>query len=462
MERKLGGIRALAGFTGACFSVWTRQSFSVAVVASLLAPVPAAAETFEAVLRRMADEHPKIVSAEHMTRAGRADVSAARAGYRPQFGVDTNVGWADRTSSSASGFAVLPEAKVSQLVYDGGRTPAEIRRRKLRVDLLGVQEQNILADISLQLAEAWIDHARAAELVVIGEQQVAALRTLESLVVDIAGFDRGRASDVVMVQSRLEQAVTTLQMREIALTEARARIREISTLPVEPAGGIPDIAPFLPRSAADCEALVDASPAVRIADIEVAENAETVRGTRNWWLPQLALEGARTSERTVQGDTRLFNGFAFRLRASVLPFDSGGGQARHESARATLQSARSNAELTRGSLGDRVVRLWTFQAQRSERLPSLEALVGRSDEARAIVFEQFRIGRRSILDVLTYDLERFNVRAQLVNERFDIAQTQYQLMGVLGRIYPAVVHDAEADPDPAAAPAATSAESPTP
>ena len=45
-------------------------------------------------------------------------------------------------------------------------------------------------------------------------------------------------------------------------------------------------------------------------------------------------------------------------------------------------------------------------------LPELEALVGRADGAREIVFEQFRFGRRSILDVLSYDLERFSARAR--------------------------------------------------
>ncbi|WP_176598483.1 TolC family protein [Sphingobium sp. 15-1] len=400
---------------------------------------PAKAETFEQVLERMAAAHPRIVAAQQLTRAGRADVRAAKSSYRPQFGLETDLGWDDGNSTRSSGFALLPEAKVSQLVYDGGRTPAEIRRRRLRVDLLGVQEQAALADLSQQLAAAWIDHARATELIDIGTQQVAALEALDRLVVEIASFDRGRASDVVMVESRLEQARTALQTREITLVEARGRIREVSALPVEPQGGVPDIAGALPETADSGEAMAAGSPAVRSADIEVAENEEAVKGTRNWWLPQLALEGARTSERTVEGDTRLFNGFAVRLRASALPFDSGGGRARHEAAKAELDSAESSAALTRTSLAAQVRRLWTFQAQRQARLPSLAGLIARADDARNIVFEQFRLGRRTILDLLGYELERFNVRAQLVNERFDIAQTQYQLMGVLGRIYPAVM-----------------------
>jgi outer membrane protein TolC len=425
-------------FVGASLSGAGTRPICFALAAMIAWPVPVRAETFREVLDQVAARHPKITAAKHLTEAGRADVADARSSYRPQFGVETDIGWTDGSSTRSSGIALLPEARLSQLVYDGGRTPAEIRRRKLRVDLLGVQERAALSEISLQLAQAWIDYARATELLSISEQQVAALQALDQLVVDIASYDRGRSSDVVMVESRLEQAVTTQQTRQIARTEARARIREIAALPVEPKADIPDIAQAIPKSGAECQALVAAIPAVRISEIEVAEGVETVRGARNWWLPHLAVEGARTSERTVQGDTRLFNGFAFRLRVTASPFDSGGGRARHEAAKASLESSRSNADLTRTSLRDQVSRLWVFQSQRTARLSSIENLVSKADEARNIVFEQFRIGRRSILDVLTYDLERFNVRAQLVNERFDIAQTQYQLMGVLGRIYPAI------------------------
>ena len=415
---------------------------TLAAATSTLA-TPARADSFADVLELIAAKHPKILAAHYLVKAGQADVSAARANYRPQLGVTADLGWNNATTNSPSGASVLPEVKISQLVFDGGRTPAEIRRRKVRVEQLGVQEQATLADLSQQLAQAWIDYARSLELLEVGDQQVSALQVLDRLVTDIAKFDPGRTSDVVMVESRLEQARTALYARQISVTEARARIREVAALPVEPQGTLPGIAHLLPATAADCHALVEASPNVRLADLGVAESHEAENAARNWWLPQLSVEAARTSERTIYGDTHLLNGFAFRLRAAALPFDSGGGRARYTSAAASLQSSQANAQLTRTGLEDQTQRLWVFQSQRSGRLPDLIGLVGRADQARDIVFEQFRIGRRSILDVLAYDLERFSVRAQLVNERFDIMQTQYQLMGVLGRIYPAIV-DGEA------------------
>lgn len=407
----------------------------VATFSSIHPAVAAQRAGFADLLALVAENHPSISAARHLTDAGQADVSAARAALRPQVGVDSEVGLID------GNLAILPEARVSQLLYDGGRTPAELRRRKVRVELLGVQEEAVLAQLAADMAQAWISHSRAVELLEISRQQVAALDELQNLVVEIAVYDRGRASDVTMVQSRLQQAVTAMEAREIAQQDAAANIREIALLDVEPSGEIPDAATFLPASAEECMHLADRAPRVRIADVQVAEAGEAESGSRNWWAPRIALEGARTSELDPQGDTRLFNDFAVRLRVSALPFDSGGGRARLASARASLESAKADATLTRSQMRDRAQRLWVLQDSRADRLPDLADLVNRADEARNIVFEQFRLGRRSILDVLAYDLERFNVRAQLANERYDIAQTRYELLGMLGRIYPSVLGD---------------------
>lgn len=414
-----------------------QAGFAAAFLLGCVFSGPASAQSLAEVLDIVATRHPRIVSAGYTVRAAEADVTAARSAYRPQVSVGADLGWEGERVATRAGSTFLPDVRVRQLLFDGGRTPAEIQRRRIRVELLGVQEQTILSDLSLELAQAWIDYSRTSELQRVSEEQVAALEKLNALVVEISSFDTGRASDGVLVASRLEQARNILASRSLALAEARSRIGEIAAFPVSPSEPAPDLATRLPASAVERADLAARSPFVRSAELQVDEDAQTVRAERNWWAPQMALEVARTSERTPIGDDRLLNAFEVRLRTSVLPFDSGAGRARKASASARLQASRANADLVRRAVADRVERLWTYQEQRTARLPELEALVGRADGAREIVFEQFRFGRRSILDVLSYDLERFSARAQLVNERHDIVLIRYQLLAALGRVYQA-------------------------
>jgi outer membrane protein TolC len=415
--------------------------------ATFLCPVflagasPVAAQSFSDVAFTMLEDHPRVQSAENTAEAGRSEASAARAARRPQVGVTADVGWDGGGSTGRSGTYVLPEIAASQLMFDGGRTAAEIRRRKLRADALGVQQDRVEDDLVAALAQAWSDWSRQQELIAIGEAQVAALEQLHALVWEIASFDRGRGSDVVLVGSRLEQARSSLDARRIARQEARATIREIAALPVEPMGDLPPLDRRLPVTLGEAIALIDATPTVLLADIQIGESDAAVAGARHWWQPQVNLEVARTSERTAMGDTHLFNAFGVRLRAASVPF-GGGGQARLSAARANATAARFDAEQARRALNDRVERLWMLTDERRARLPRLAQVVEDADHARDIVQEQFRIGRRSILDLLSYESERFNARAALASERHDLIAVQYQLMGALGRIDAALTNAA--------------------
>lgn len=403
------------------------------VPALLAGAAAASAQNFPDVAAVVLDDHPRVRSAEHLAEAGQSEAAAARAARRPQVGLNANAGWDEGSATTRQGAYILPEVTASQLMFDGGRTSAEIRRRALRAQALGVQQGRVADDLMTALAQAWGDWSRQQELIAIGEAQVAALEMLHALVAEIASFDRGRGSDVVLVGSRLEQARSALDARRIAREDARAAIREIASLPVEPEGDLPPIDLFLPATYADALALIEQTPAVLLGDIQIGESDAALAGARNWWQPQVNLEVARTSERLATGDTQLFNAFGVRLRAASIPF-GGGGQARLSAARANASAARFDAEQARRSLNDRVSRLWMLAGERRDRLPRLEQVVTEADRARDIVQEQFRIGRRSILDLLSYESERFNARAALANERHDLIAAQYQLMGALGRI----------------------------
>jgi outer membrane protein TolC len=308
----------------------------------------------------------------------------------------------------------------------------------LRAQALGVQQDRLADDIVGALAQSWSEWSRQRNLVEISEAQVAALEQLHWLVSEIASFDRGRGSDVVLVGSRLEQARSMLDARRIARDDARLTIREIASAPVEPLGDLPNLGSSLPAHISEAVAWVDTTPIVLISNLQIGENDAVVAGARSWWQPQINLEVARTSERTNAGNMHLFNAFGVRLRAISLPF-GGGGRARFNAARSSAAAARFDAAEARRSQTDQVERLWMLVAQRRDRVPRLTQIVEQSDHARDVVQEQFRIGRRSILDLLSYESERFNARSALANEQHDLMALEYQLMGVLGRIDTAVL-----------------------
>ena len=78
-------------------------------------------------------------------------------------------------------------------------------------------------------------------------------------------------------------------------------------------------------------------------------------------------------------------------------------------------------------------------ATRGARLGPLSTLVDNTNASRDVVFEQFRIGRRSILDLLSFEIDRFSARVQLESERRDQLAAQYRLLAALDLLAPSFV-----------------------
>lgn len=417
----------------------------LAIVATALALTsPTRADSFSDVLRAVARDHPRLRSAEQTAQAGRYEERATAAAFRPQLAIFADAGFNRSGLTDQSVTALQPGLRATQLLYDGGRTGGEVARRRARADALAVQRRQELATLGGRLAEAFLEWSRQRALLAIAEDQIAALSRLKETVDAIAVFDRGRASDVALVATRLSQAEATRDQRRVAIADARALIRQAAASDVEPTGDMPSVAPFLPTTLDDAIDRVDATPLVEVARLQALEADAGVRVARAWWQPQLTVEAASYSEPRIDGRTNVFGAVDVRLRATVSPVDGGGGIARKAAARATASAAAFDLQQTRRSLRDEVERQWTAAATRAARLDQLSKLVDNTDASRDVVYEQFRIGRRSILDLLSFDIDRFAARVQLESERRDLLAAQYRLMATLDLL--AISFAAEREP----------------
>lgn len=425
---------------------FARASAALAILATaaLCAGMPASAATFSEALRLVAESHPRLQAADATAAAGRADVAAARAAWRPQVALVGDTGFTRSGLTSESDTAVLPGVRATQLVYDGGRTSAEIAQRNLQAQALEVDEERLLSDLAGRLAEAYLDWSRQRALLDIAEQQVAALRTVEERVAAIATYDRGRASDVALVSTRLAQSEAARDARRIAIADARALIRQIAAAEVEPEGDMPPPDAFLPKSLDEALAAVDVHPSLRIADLEARQASAAVDAAKAWWKPRLSLDAGSESESSLAGRTKLFGTVELKLRSTLSPIDGGSGSSRLASARASASAARLEAQFAHRSLRDEIVRQWTAIAERAARLSALTALVASTDASSQVVAEQFKLGRRSVLDLLSFEVERFAARTQLETERRDLLTAKYRLLAAMARLGASFVPEAVA------------------
>jgi len=399
----------------------------------LAASAPAAADSFEQIVARLAERHPQLQAAELTARAGREDIRAARAARLPQVALTSDAGWNRSRANDFTNVGVNPGLLATQLLYDGGRARAEIGARGARAESLEAERDRVFANLSARLAEGFAEWSRQRALLLIAADQVAALKSLQEMVREIATFDRGRAADVALVATRLAQAENGRDARLVAIADAEAAIRQVAAEEVTPEGELPSLAGRLPTSVDAALALAADHPQLKVAESQRAEADALADGARGWWKPQLSLQAGGSSETELTGRDRPFGAVQVRLTSQLNAIDGGSGSARLASARARASAARMDVAFTREAVESEVRRQWTLVAERRARLAGLESLVRSSDASRDIVFEQFKIGRRSVLDLLSFELDRFNARSLLETERRDLQVAEYRLLAALGR-----------------------------
>lgn len=414
-----------------------RVRFRPALFGVLLAAgAPLSAATFPEALQQISASHPRLAAAEQTAAAGRADINTARASRRPQVSLIGDAGWSRSGLTSRSDTAVLPGVRASQLIYDGGRVSADVAQRSFRAEALEVERERVRTELAERLADAYLEWDRQRSLLAIAEEQVSALRRLEGVVRAIAEYDRGRASDVALVATRLAQSEAARDSRRVAISDARTLIRQIAAADLEPEGDMPPPDPFLPATIEEAMASSDAHPSLLIAELDIRQAGAAVDAARAWWKPQLSLDAGSESESSLAGRTKLFGTVELKLRSALSPIDGGRGASGLASARASASAARLEAQFAQRSLRDEVVRQWTAVAERRSRLAALSALVASTDASSLVVAEQFKLGRRSILDLLSFEVERFTARAQLESERRDLLAAKYRLLAATARLAP--------------------------
>lgn len=403
-----------------------------AVIWEVVGPGSAYALTFQQTLEQISDGHPRVSAADEAARAGRYNIDAAKAARLPQISLIGDAGYRHAEIGAVSSTAFSPGVQATQLLYDGGRTNAEVRRRSARADELDVNRDATFESLSSQLAEAWGEWARQRALLAIASQQVEALETLHGTVRSIASYDRGRASDVSLVATRLSQAINTRDARAVAVEDALGTIRRIAVAQIQPEGDLPLPDPLLPISLDAAKARSDDGPSVRAAAFKRDQARAQADAARAYWKPSISLNAGGYSQDDAAGKSKMFSVVEVKLRSSLPAYDGGAGRSGKNAAISQLSAAEQELRFTREEAEAEVGRLWSLIAERRKRIATLAGLIADTDASRDIVFEQFKIGRRSVLDLLSFEIDRFGARTSLESEKRDLIQTEYRLLAVMG------------------------------
>lgn len=347
------------------------------------------------------------------------DVDIARAGYHPTFQSSAGIG-----TSNTGDYRIV----LSQPLYDWGHTKANVA---------GARSGQVAAeaDLAAEREKTALDAALAYIAVNRGEALVGAAVDNLAVYQRIAGLAKDRTASGIGDASEVELAGVHTGEAESALEDARGALRNARSVYSSRVGREADglaSAPELRLPFGDKEgAAFTASEIPAVAAARAREEAarHAMESERAGLLPKLSAEAFVRAEDDF-GDVE--EGVGLRITSPT--FVGLSNFRRVDASRLQAESAGWAAETARRDALRQVQEYQDREPTLRERLRILGEQLKRAQALRDFYEDQFKIGERSVSDLVNVQADIFRIERSLINARFDILDLQYGAVGALGTL----------------------------
>ena len=375
--------------------------------------------TWEAAVREAVMSHPAVVESVARLYAQGEEVEFAKAGYRPQITAGLGSGY-----NSLAPNRWYPRANISasQMLYDFGKVSGAVASAEAGVKISRADIFIAVDQLIRDTSHAIIEIRRDTELIEVAQDQMASVRSIDTLVNHRYRLGAATKSDALQALARLQGAEVTVQQVEADRKRWESNLAFLTGRTTPPAIEFAVPAPLLGACArgVDDWSLV---PAVMQADAKRERARADLARSKAEGMPTLSLgAGAGTDIHDPLSHRADYN-IGFSVTSAL--YQGGATKARTRSAIHVLSAA--DAEEARVRL--EVSRLVAEAAQQEASLVTAANTLDARQASMAQTGRLYRLqyldmGTRTLVDLLNAEQELHQVRFALVNARYDILRLQ--------------------------------------
>ena len=405
----------------------------VALLGALVMPSAVLSQSLPEAVQIALSQYPSILAAQSRVQAADYEITRARSGHYPQVGWQgTNSVYSDVSPSPfGPNDTWIQSPTVNMNVWSGWRVQSEVERAQAIHDTRQQQQRITRDEVAFLVVEAYLNWMRLRDLVKLAEDNLAAHERLTRDVNKIAAVDQGRRIDVDQALVRTENARLSLEQRraEYEIFAQRLRRMLLGRLPQFPAG-YEQIKGRLPSNTEQALAMLTSNHPViaqQQAQIDAAEAA--VRSAKSGFSPRVDLSYQRqTTQGSGQGD------YITQLNVQVPIFDGGSAYGATRSAYAELDAAKQGLTEAKVTLKENLLTGWSEYLSAKQR-----AILGKKQVVNAVKLvqgydKQFRVGRRSLLDLLTIQDNLYSYQTNATNAAYEERIAKAKILAILNRL----------------------------
>lgn len=380
----------------------------------------------QAVKQSLVD-YPAIVAMHAEIGNAKAELDKANAQRWPVINLSAQT--SRQNSGNTSNVNITPQA--SYKIYAGGTIKSAIDKANHILSATKGKTEATRNEIALQTAEAYLMWARSYDQLNLAKNFMAAVSNIRDDVQRVVEIDRGRAIDLSQADVRVNSAELLKQQRALELQISALRLqRYTNQIPSGKPSGLDEGYEAVPTDLNSAlEAIGPGHPQLKqfYATLDAARAEQQI--ARGQLLPKVELTISRQQD-PVSGKT----GTLTQLGVSIPVFNGGASYAGMRGAQEIFNSARANLEDQELILREKISRCWAdlATAKSQIQLNSEQSAAGRKlvDSYR----KQFRLARRSLLDLLNVQREAYEYDVAALQAKFDERLARIRLSAALGHL----------------------------
>lgn len=388
-------------------------------------------------VRMTLQRHPELLLSEAQSRGAESQAREAQAQRMPKLVLSGNAGF-DRQKINAANLTNKYEqgqaqARVSMPLLDSGLTAQIEQRRQASVgtDWKLVDKRE---DLMLRTLETYTEMLRAHRLLKLSQDNLAMHREYVQQVKAIASLDLGRAADLPAAMGRVALAESVNTNRLARLEQVRLEFQSLTGL--SQVQDLPVLSSFAPALTLDdaYQAALKASPALQVARADIESARQGVLLAKAPYRPRVSLDASAKSGRDWGGVKGQQSDLYMGIQAEwTVPAGRAYGHAVQAASEGEV-ATRYAYEKARDELQLRVSTAWFDFLAHSQSLGSYTDYVNHAEAMVDASRKQFKIGRRSLLDVLNAENELFTARSNKLTSELDQIKAAWRLIGLQGQL----------------------------
>ena len=400
------------------------------------------AQTLEEAIRQTLDGSPNVLVQSAGRQAQENLLRQAKAGFFPTLDIAAGYGIEDSKNSSTQNFSGNDvslnrrevSATLSQNLFNGFATVAEVKRNQALVNAAGFDVHQTSEAVALEVVEAYLEVLRRQQLVALAKENVAVHERIATKMAQSAKQGAHRGVDARQAEGRTALAFSLLLQAQGDLQDANARFIQIVgvapdnlVLPAAISGGLPATLDVALQGAHEHPAILSARKAVRAA----REDVKVVLGT---YYPEISLDFAASDNNNLDGVRGDNDDILAMVRMRYNLFRGGADKAQVAERRERVIEALETLRQVQREISEDARLSWNALTTAQARLKYQTLHRESSRDVHEAYKQAFKIGKRTLLDVLDVRNELFNAQSTEVNGRLTVAFAHYRIYAAMGTL----------------------------